>query len=81
MQRFASIMTLSVMKHTNATVKFWFIEDFLSPSFLEFIPYLAQEYGFDFELVTYKWPSWLNGQKEKQRLIWGQSAGTPVLKQ
>lgn len=27
-------MTLSVMKHTNATVKFWFIEDFLSPSFL-----------------------------------------------
>jgi UDP-glucose:glycoprotein glucosyltransferase len=66
-------MTLSVMKHTNATVKFWFIEDFLSPSFLEFLPHLADEYGFEYELVTYKWPSWLNGQKEKQRLIWGTS--------
>ena len=33
-QRFASIMVLSVMKHTNSTVKFWFIENFLSPAFL-----------------------------------------------
>ncbi|KAG8807237.1 hypothetical protein FRC17_004564 [Serendipita sp. 399] len=33
-ERFASIMTLSVMKNTNSTVKFWFIENFLSPSFL-----------------------------------------------
>jgi UDP-glucose:glycoprotein glucosyltransferase len=22
-------------------------------------------------MVTYKWPSWLNAQKEKQRTIWG----------
>lgn len=33
-QRFASIMILSVMKHTKSTVKFWFIENFLSPTFL-----------------------------------------------
>jgi UDP-glucose:glycoprotein glucosyltransferase len=33
-QRFASIMILSVMKHTQSTVKFWFIENFLSPTFL-----------------------------------------------
>ncbi|KAI3743264.1 hypothetical protein L1987_60970 [Smallanthus sonchifolius] len=31
---------------------------------------LAQEYGFEYELVTYKWPSWLHKQKEKQRIIW-----------
>ena len=36
----------------------------------EFIPHFAQEYGFQYELVTYKWPSWLRAQKEKQRIIW-----------
>lgn len=70
-ERFASIMILSVLKHTKSRVKFWFIKNFLSPSFLEFIPAFAEEYGFDYELVTYQWPSWLNGQKEKQREIWG----------
>ncbi|KAL4079421.1 glycosyltransferase family 24 protein [Scleroderma citrinum] len=68
--RFASIMILSVLRNTQSTVKFWFIENFLSPSFLEFIPHMAEEYGFQYELVTYKWPSWLRPQKEKQRIIW-----------
>ncbi|ELU41219.1 UDP-glucose:glycoprotein glucosyltransferase, putative [Rhizoctonia solani AG-1 IA] len=36
----------------------------------EFIPHLAEKYGFQYELVTYKWPSWLRAQKEKQRVIW-----------
>lgn len=36
----------------------------------EFIPHFAQEYDFQYELVTYKWPSWLRAQKEKQRIIW-----------
>ena len=31
---------------------------------------MAQEYGFEYELITYKWPTWLNKQKEKQRIIW-----------
>ena len=40
-QRFASIMILSVLRNTKHTVKFWFIENFLSPSFLvkHFVPY------------------------------------------
>ncbi|KAI8890404.1 glycosyltransferase family 24 protein [Backusella circina FSU 941] len=70
-ERFLSIMMASVMKHTESTVKFWFIENFLSPEFKDFVPYLAKEYGFDYEMVTYKWPSWLRTQKEKQRTIWG----------
>ncbi|KAJ7136717.1 glycosyltransferase family 24 protein [Mycena epipterygia] len=69
-ERFVSIMILSVLRNTNSTVKFWFIENFLSPSFLEFIPHLAEAYNFQYELVTYKWPSWLRAQKEKQRIIW-----------
>lgn len=38
--------------------------------FKEFIPHFAEAYGFKYELVTYKWPSWLRAQKEKQRIIW-----------
>ncbi|KAG0163854.1 hypothetical protein DFQ28_011083 [Apophysomyces sp. BC1034] len=70
-ERFMSIMIASVMEHTESTVKFWFIENFLSPSFKDFVPEMAKEYGFEYEMVTYKWPSWLRSQKEKQRTIWG----------
>ncbi|KAL5343439.1 UDP-glucose:glycoprotein glucosyltransferase-domain-containing protein [Aspergillus crustosus] len=70
-ERMLNIMMVSVMRNTNHTVKFWFIEQFLSPSFKSFLPHLAQEYGFKYEMVTYKWPHWLRAQKEKQREIWG----------
>ena len=39
--------------------------------FQEFIPHYAKEYGFEYELVQYKWPRWLTQQKEKQRIMWG----------
>lgn len=32
---------------------------------------MAKEYGFQYELVQYKWPRWLHQQTEKQRIIWG----------
>jgi UDP-glucose:glycoprotein glucosyltransferase len=70
-ERMLNIMMVSVMRHTKHTVKFWFIEQFLSPSFKSFLPSMAAEYGFDYELITYKWPHWLRGQTEKQREIWG----------
>ncbi|OIW26373.1 glycosyltransferase family 24 protein [Coniochaeta ligniaria NRRL 30616] len=70
-ERMLNIMMVSVMRHTKHTVKFWFIEQFLSPSFKDFIPAMAAEYGFKYEMVTYKWPHWLRAQKEKQRQIWG----------
>ncbi|GAO16726.1 hypothetical protein UVI_02002720 [Ustilaginoidea virens] len=70
-ERMLNIMMVSVMRKTKHSVKFWFIEQFLSPSFKEFIPYLAREYGFKYEMVAYKWPHWLRQQTEKQREIWG----------
>lgn len=70
-ERMLNIMMLSVLKHTTHTVKFWFIEQFLSPSFKRSLPHLAAHYNFNYEMVTYKWPHWLRGQKEKQREIWG----------
>ncbi|XP_024024438.1 UDP-glucose:glycoprotein glucosyltransferase isoform X2 [Morus notabilis] len=69
-ERFLKIMILSVLKNTNRPVKFWFIKNYLSPQFKDVIPHMAQEYGFEYELVTYKWPTWLHKQKEKQRIIW-----------
>ncbi len=70
-ERMLNIMMVTVMKNTQHSVKFWFIEQFLSPSFKDFIPYMAAEYGFQYEMVTYKWPHWLRAQTEKQREIWG----------
>lgn len=70
-ERMLNIMMVSVMSHTNHTVKFWFIEQFLSPSFKASLPHMAAHYHFDYALVTYKWPHWLRAQKEKQREIWG----------
>lgn len=70
-ERMLNIMMVSVMRNTKHTVKFWFIEQFLSPSFKDFIPHMAKEYGFKYEMVTFKWPHWLRQQKEKQREIWG----------
>lgn len=70
-ERMLNIMMLSVMKHTSHSVKFWFIEQFLSPSFKAFLPHLAREYNFSYEMVTFKWPHWLRAQTEKQRQIWG----------
>ncbi|KAJ6389720.1 hypothetical protein OIU77_027940 [Salix suchowensis] len=69
-ERFLKIMILSVWKNTQRPVKFWFIKNYLSPQFKDVIPHMAQEYGFEYELITYKWPSWLHKQTEKQRIIW-----------
>uniref|UniRef100_A0A8C2EL15 UDP-glucose glycoprotein glucosyltransferase 2 n=1 Tax=Cyprinus carpio TaxID=7962 RepID=A0A8C2EL15_CYPCA len=70
-ERFLRIMTLSVLQHTKTPVKFWFLKNYLSPSFKDTISHMAKAYGFQYELVQYKWPRWLHQQTEKQRIIWG----------
>lgn len=70
-ERFIRIMMLSVLKHTKSPVKFWFLKNYLSPSLKDILPYMAQEYGFQYELVQYQWPRWLQRQRDRQRTIWG----------
>jgi UDP-glucose:glycoprotein glucosyltransferase len=70
-ERFLKIMMLSVLKNTNNPVKFWFLKNCMSPQLQEFLPHFAVEYGFSYELVQYKWPSWLNLPPTKHRQIWG----------
>lgn len=70
-ERFLGIMIASVMKQTTHSVKFWLIENYMSPNFKKNLPKLAIEYGFQYELIMYNWPLWLNSQRERQRTIWG----------
>ncbi|XP_073701315.1 UDP-glucose:glycoprotein glucosyltransferase 2 isoform X2 [Garra rufa] len=70
-ERFLRIMMLSVLQHTKTPVKFWFLKNYLSPSFKDTISHMSKAYGFQYELVQYKWPRWLHQQTEKQRIIWG----------
>ena len=43
-------------------MKVWFIKNYMSPQMKRFLPHMAAHYGFDYEFVTYKWPSWLHKQ-------------------
>ncbi len=72
-ERLLKIMIRSVTKHIqrpNTVVKFWFLKQFLSPSFKTLLPYLAEHFKFKYGLVSYQWPHWLHKQEQKQRLIW-----------
>jgi len=70
-ERLLKIMMLSVTKRTTSPVKFWLFENFLSPSFKSSSRHMAKQIGCEVEFVTYKWPEFLRGQTEKQRIIWG----------
>ena len=64
-ERLLKIMILSVMKHTQSNVKFWFLKNYLSPTFKQFLPKMAKKYNFEFGLIHYQWPSWLQKQTVK----------------
>ncbi len=49
----------------RSRVKFWFIKNYMSPQFKRFLPHMAKSYGFEYELVTYKWPTWLHKQARR----------------
>ena len=70
-ERLLKIMMLAVRRQSKYNVKFWIIKAFLSPQFKATLPIMAQKYNFTYQLVSYKWPSWLYPQYEKQRIIWG----------
>lgn len=70
-ERLLRIMMLSLLKKTTSPVKFWFLKNYLSPQFIDFLPHMSKHYKFEYEFVQYKWPRWLHQQTEKQRIIWG----------
>lgn len=69
-ERLAKIMMISVRRHTNSSVRFWILKNYLSPSFKASLPKMSQEYNFSYNLISYNWPANLFKQKEKNRIIW-----------
>ncbi|CAE8643320.1 unnamed protein product, partial [Polarella glacialis] len=69
-ERLLRIMMLSVRTTTKCPLRFWLVENFLSPSFRRLLPGVAKSVGFAVSRVTYKWPAWLRPQTQKQRVIW-----------
>ena len=51
-ERFLMIMIRSVLKNTKSPVKFWFIENFLSPDVKRDLAVLSKEWDFEVEFVT-----------------------------
>jgi len=69
-ERLIRIMMLSVVQHSSVPVQFWLLRNYLSPNFKKMLPHFASTCGFEYQLVTYQWPSWLTPQTEKQRIMW-----------
>jgi len=69
-ERLLRIMMLSVREHTSCPLRFWLVDNFLSPSFRRMLPMLEKQVGIAVSRVTYKWPAWLREQTQKQRVIW-----------
>merc|ERR1712039_406035 len=69
-ERLLRIMMLSVRKHTKCPLRFWLVDNFLSPSFRRLLPTLEKKVGMAVSRATYKWPAWLRVQTQKQREIW-----------
>ena len=55
-ERLLKVMIHTVTNYTqtrpNSNVKFWFVKNFLSPQFKRFLPHMAKEWGFSFQV----WP-------------------------
>ncbi|OSX71953.1 hypothetical protein BU14_0488s0015 [Porphyra umbilicalis] len=69
-ERLLKIMMLSVVRHAGAPVKFWLLQNTLSPAFKALLPGFAAAHGFEVGLVTFRWPTWLRAQTDAQRTIW-----------
>ena len=64
-------MIASVKSHNlKKSIKFWILSNFISPQFKVLIPHLIEKYSVEIELVTYKWPTFLRKQSNRQREIW-----------
>lgn len=64
-------MILSAVRNTKHTVKFWILENFVSPQHRKILPIISSRYGFEFTFCSYVWPFWMPIEKQRQRLFWG----------
>lgn len=51
-------------------LKFWLLENFLSPKFKKAVTKMADFYGFEVGFVTYHWPEWLEEPTDRLMKLW-----------
>lgn len=71
-ERLAKVMILSVLQNTQSKVTFYLLRSFLSPAFKVSLQKMAEDYHFDYQLIDFKWPSWLHKETEPQRMTMGE---------
>ena len=62
--------SVSLQKKSDRKLKFWLFDSFVSPPFRDMIRKMSSLLKFEFEFVSYKWPTWLLPQKTKMRHVW-----------
>jgi UDP-glucose:glycoprotein glucosyltransferase len=62
--------SVSIQKKSDRKLKFWLFDSFVSPGFRDSIRKMAEALKFEFEFISYKWPTWLLHQKTKMRTVW-----------
>ena len=68
-ERLASIMMLSVVRHTRGPVQFHVIGNFVSPRWKSHLPTLKKSLGIHVTLHHVHWPPWLlvSGEREEEK--------------
>lgn len=61
---------LSVVRQTRSPVKFWIIGNYVTRLFEKSLEKMAAHFNFAYQVLRYRWPSWLNPQSRKHRRVW-----------
>ncbi|ELP85245.1 UDP-glucose glycoprotein:glucosyltransferase, putative [Entamoeba invadens IP1] len=69
-ERTVKILMYSVKHKTSHPLRFWLVEDFLSPSGRKTLPEYAEKIGVKLNYVRFHWPYFMFKQVSKTRLIW-----------
>jgi UDP-glucose:glycoprotein glucosyltransferase len=70
-ERLQRIMIVSLLGHAKSPVKFWLLENFVSPQFRSQLSSFAAKWKFEYEFVSYKWPLWMKQETQRERTLWG----------
>ncbi|KAH3684201.1 hypothetical protein WICPIJ_004844 [Wickerhamomyces pijperi] len=69
-EQMLTVMMASASNTTQSSVKFWILENFMSASLRGMLPTLAENYGFEYELISFKWPVGLKSAPDRQTEFW-----------
>eukprot|EP00792_Barthelona_sp_PAP020_P013752 TRINITY_DN926_c0_g1_i1.p1 TRINITY_DN926_c0_g1~~TRINITY_DN926_c0_g1_i1.p1 ORF type:complete len:1281 (+),score=346.06 TRINITY_DN926_c0_g1_i1:37-3843(+) len=69
-ERFIRAMVISVKNNTERPTHFYFLDNYASAEFRILIDHLSKKVGFEYTMLSYQWPLFVNPQREKHRIMW-----------